>query len=114
MRRLLPFVLLAGCSWTTYQRTNPAPHELVLRGRDHVEILKGPPAMGRAYVEIGVFDVADSSYAKPPGEDPKVADILRDKGAKHGCDAVEMESQNHIDDGLSTRDIYRARCLVWQ
>jgi len=69
---------------------------------------------GRSYVEIGVFDLTAISYGRPPGEDPKVERILKKKGAKRGCEAVLVESKNHIDDGLSTRDKYRARCLVFR
>ena len=112
MRRLLPLVLLAGCSWTTYQATNPPPSHVESRSKEQVEILKAVPS--RSFVEIGVFDLTLSSYGKPPAyEDPKAARILQQKGAQRGCQAVLMESQNHIDDGLSTRDKYRARCLVF-
>ena len=112
MRRLLPLALLAGCSWTTYQATNPPPSPLHPRPKAEVEILKAPPT-GRGFVEVGVFDVTLNSYGRLPGEDPKVERILKDKGAQRGCQAVVLESQTHIDDGLSTRDKYRARCLVF-
>lgn len=78
---------LAGCATvtTSFSRTHSAPHALVARPIEQVDVLTAPPARG--YIEIGMVN-----SRVHPGftnkSDAEIVAAMRREAAIRGCDGL--------------------------
>jgi hypothetical protein len=94
----------SGCGVSiSYTQTNAAPHPMVARAPETVEIHRIAPN-DRTFVETGVLD--ETGYW---GGGTENADrLLRQKAAEIGCDALVI--QGYVQGGGR----YRAICLAFK
>ena len=83
--------------------TNPAPHTMVARLPETVEIHRAPPN-DRPFVEVGVLDETGHWGGGTANADR----LLQKKAADLGCDALVI--QGYVQGGSR----YRAICILYK
>jgi hypothetical protein len=108
---LLMSVVGAGCMHVSTREINPAPHPLLARPPQTVEVITmGPPA--RPFVEVALIETQRRSVFNG---DTFAA--LREAAAERGCDAVVVLGSNDRVIGdrhvTGTQEGYRGTCIAW-
>jgi hypothetical protein len=98
-------ILLTACGVDiAYTQTNAPPHPMAARTPESVEVHRlAPGSSDRRFVEIGILD--ETGYW---GGGTEHADqLLREKAAQIGCDAVVI--QGYVQGGAR----YRGICIAY-
>jgi hypothetical protein len=79
----------SACGVTmSYSPLNEPPHPLEPREASSVEIFNTKPPT-QDYVEVGMIQAVNES-AVVPADNLELMQMLREEGAKHGCDGIVM------------------------
>jgi len=111
-------VVLAGCAPTVaFMPLNTPPHTLEERAPASVEVYSTNRPT-KPYVEVGVIQT--ESILVGGNSSLELIEAVRTEGAKHGCDAVVIDSENkgaQATAGYVARESttgFRAVCAVFE
>jgi hypothetical protein len=111
-------VLALGCDPVSWTPTNTPPKAPLKRDPAKVEVFMTSPPK-RKYAEVGLLE-RSKGMLEINGTENAMRD-LRESAAKHGCDAIMMQSSEANTYGgadksggiVSTSTVMRAVCLVY-